>query len=146
MFALAFDNEQALGMTGFVVDSNSVGIQQGPEALTMGFRGMVQNKIYFNDVFVPDERMLGTLGKGFDVAKDAMMLGRAGIAAMAIGTMRRSLAVMQRYASKRIISTGRLSDNPETQKKITAHAFCIIGIRSTVRKSLNADRFAAKCT
>ncbi|RXF06789.1 AMP-binding protein [Pseudoalteromonas sp. PS5] len=125
VFALAFDNGQALGMTGFVVDSNSVGIQQGPEALTMGFRGMVQNKIYFNDVFVPDERMLGTLGKGFDVAKDAMMLGRAGIAAMAIGTMRRSLAVMQRYASKRIISTGRLSDNPETQKKITAHAFAL---------------------
>ena len=139
VFGLAYDeNNFPLGMTGFVVDTESLGLTQGPEAFTMGFKGMVQNTVIFEKVFVPDERVLGQVGKGFDIAKDAMMLGRVGIAAMAIGAMRRSIILMRQYGEKRIVSTGRLIESPVTIKKLSEHVYALVTSESLLNIVSNA--------
>lgn len=100
------------GISGFVLRKGTSGLRQGPEALTMGMRGMVQNTVYLNDVPVQTEQRLGEAGMGMKVAQDAMMYGRLGIAAACVGGMKRCAQLMLRYSERRTIATGRLLDNP----------------------------------
>jgi acyl-CoA synthetase (AMP-forming)/AMP-acid ligase II/alkylation response protein AidB-like acyl-CoA dehydrogenase/acyl carrier protein len=100
------------GISGFVLRKGTLGLRQGPESLTMGMRGMVQNTVYLNDVLVQKEQRLGEPGMGMKVAQDAMMYGRLGIAAACVGGMKRCAQLMLRYSERRTIATGRLLDNP----------------------------------
>ncbi|MEM6716558.1 MAG: AMP-binding protein, partial [Cyanobacteria bacterium P01_C01_bin.147] len=67
---------EASGISGFAVCKGTPGLRQGPEALTMGMRGMVQNTVYLEGVPVAAAQLLGQPGKGMTVAQDAMMYGR----------------------------------------------------------------------
>ena len=110
---------QPVGMTGFVVRQGLSGLRLGPEALTMGMRGLVQNTMYFDNVPVNSADLLGESGKGMIVAQDIMMFARLGIAAMSIGGLKRCAQLMQRYASRRKIATGILLDNPLTLARLS---------------------------
>ncbi|MEM9002173.1 MAG: AMP-binding protein [Cyanobacteria bacterium P01_F01_bin.86] len=103
---------EASGISGFVVTKGTPGLCQGPEALTMGMRGMVQNTIYLDSVPVAETQLLGTAGGGMAIAQDAMMYGRLAIASACIGGMKRCAQLMLRYSSRRTVATGRLLDNP----------------------------------
>ena len=110
---------QPSGVTAFALRQGAKGLRHGPEALTMGMRGMVQNAIFLNDVAVSDDNLLGTPGSGLEVAQDAMMFGRLGLAATAVGGMKRCAQLMLRYAQRRSISSGRLVENPVTLSRFT---------------------------
>jgi len=101
-----------IGITGFAVERGTTGLRQGPEALTTGMRGMVQNTVFLNQVPVEASQQLGEAGAGMSVAQDAMRYGRLAIAAACAGGMKRCAQLMLRYAQRRQISTGRLLDNP----------------------------------
>jgi acyl-CoA synthetase (AMP-forming)/AMP-acid ligase II/alkylation response protein AidB-like acyl-CoA dehydrogenase/acyl carrier protein len=106
-------------IAAFALRQGTKGLRQGPEGLTMGMRGMVQNAIYLNDVLVSEDNLLGEPGAGLDVAQDAMMFGRLGLAATAVGGMKRCAQLMLRYARRRSISSGRLIENPVTLARFT---------------------------
>ncbi len=107
-------NNNSSGITGFAVHQGTAGLRPGPEALTMGMRGMVQNSIYLDDVPVGAVNLLGEVGAGMEAAKDAMLFTRLAIGAMSVGGLKRCAQLMLRYATRREISTGRLLDNPVT--------------------------------
>ncbi len=109
----------ANGISGFVVRQGTPGLRQGPEALTMGMRGMIQNTLYLENVQVTKEQLLGEPGKGMAAAQDAMMYGRLAIGASSVGGMKRCAQLMLRYARARSISTGRLLDNPTTLARLS---------------------------
>ena len=135
---------QPLGMIGFVVRQGSSGLRPGPEALTMGMRGMVQNTMYFNGVPVTPEDLLGEPGKGMIAAQDTMMFTRLGIAAMSIGGLKRCAQLMQRYASRRTITTGILLDNPVTLARLsnlTAATRAAENFVNTIANFLDAGKF-----
>jgi acyl carrier protein len=77
----------------------------------MGMRGMVQNTLFLDDAFVPDESVLLSPGEGMDAAHDAMLFSRLGIGAICVGAMKRCAQLIARYASRRTIGTGTLADN-----------------------------------
>lgn len=135
VFVQTFDTEgQYLGVSGFVVRQGSRGLRQGPEALTMGLRGMVQNAVYLDDVSVNSEHLLGELGLGMKVAQDAMMHGRLCIAAASLGGTKRCAQLMLRYAKRRNISTGRLLNNPVTLAKLTDLTESIMAVECLVTR------------
>lgn len=103
---------EASGISGFAISKGAPGLRQGPEALTLGMRGMVQNTVYLDGVPVSEDQLLGQPGGGMAIAQDAMMYGRLAIAAACLGGMKRCAQLMLRYSSRRIVSTGRLLDNP----------------------------------
>jgi acyl-CoA synthetase (AMP-forming)/AMP-acid ligase II/alkylation response protein AidB-like acyl-CoA dehydrogenase/acyl carrier protein len=120
VFAQQIDEQgRASGLSGFVVPQGAQGLRQGPEALTMGMRGMVQNAIYFDQVPVTASQLLGSLGGGMNAAQDAMMYGRLTIGASSVGGMKRCAQLMLRYAQVRNIATGRLLDNPVTLARLS---------------------------
>lgn len=100
-----------LGMIALLVDADTEGLAQGPESLTMGMRGMVQNTLFLRDAFVPDDAVLLAPGEGMDAAHDAMLFSRLGIGAICIGAMKRCAQLIARYAGRRTVGTGLLAEN-----------------------------------
>lgn len=113
------DQGKTIGMSAFTLRQGSPGLRQGPEALTMGMRGMVQNTVFLEGVSVQAGQLLGTAGAGMSVAQDAMMYGRLSIAASCIGGMKRCVQLMTRYADRRSISTGKLLENAVTLMRLS---------------------------
>lgn len=113
------DKNESQGFVGFLVKQGTAGLRLGPEAMTMGMRGMVQNTVYLEGVPVGPENLLGKPGEGFLAAQDTMMFARLGIAAMSLGGLKRCAQLMHRYASRRAISTGRLLDNPVSLNRLS---------------------------
>lgn len=109
----------ARGVSGFVLRQGSEGLRNGPEALTMGLRGMVQSQVLLEGVRVTERDRLGDLGDGMTPATNAMEYGRFAIAGMALGIIKRCTQLMLRHASRRTISTGGLIDNPATRLRIS---------------------------
>jgi alkylation response protein AidB-like acyl-CoA dehydrogenase len=58
--------------------------------------------LHLNDVFVPDDHLLGKEGEGMHVCLGALDEGRIGIAAQALGIARACLDEMVSYAGARI--------------------------------------------
>jgi len=116
VFVRLLDSEEPgnNGLTGFLVRQGTPGLRLGPESLTMGLRGIMQNAIYFEDVLVTKEQLLGELGNGTEPADDALLYARLGIGMMGVGGMKRCLQLMLRYASRRSIATGKLLESPIT--------------------------------
>jgi hypothetical protein len=97
----------------------------------MGVRSIMQNSIYFDDVAVRPEHVLGEVGKGMEVADEALLVARLCMGAMSLGGMKRCAQLMLRYASRRVVSTGRLLDSP-----ITRAAFSKLTIKITLVQAL----------
>lgn len=78
VFAKAQDvNGKSAGTVALAVPENTVGLRHGPEALTMGMRGMVQNSVILNNATLDQGNQLGQVGDGMKVAQDAMMSWRS---------------------------------------------------------------------
>jgi alkylation response protein AidB-like acyl-CoA dehydrogenase len=132
-----------LGVTAFTIPENTPGLKQGPEALTMGVRGMVQNTVYLEQVRANHENILGEIGSGFTVAQDAMQLGRVGIAVMCLGGMKRCAQLMLRYSSRRTIGMERLINQQITLQRlsdITAGIGAIECLVNTIATSLDQGK------
>jgi acyl-CoA synthetase (AMP-forming)/AMP-acid ligase II/alkylation response protein AidB-like acyl-CoA dehydrogenase/acyl carrier protein len=120
VFAHLLDHQGAnCGITAFLVRQGMAGLRQGAEELTMGMRGMVQNTVHLEGVRVGPEDVLGEIGQGMIVAQDIMKFGRLCICAAGIGSMKRCVQLMVRYAAQRPISTGNLIDNIISRDRLT---------------------------
>ena len=67
----------------FLVDREADGVEVGKKELKCGLRASSTTEMIFNDVFVPDENLLGDGSNGFKIALDALDGGRIGIGAQA---------------------------------------------------------------
>ncbi len=127
VFAKAVDPAGGpLGITALLVTADNAGLSHGPESLTMGMRGMVQNTVLLNNAFVPDDQVLLSPGEGMEVGRDAMLFSRLGIGAMCVGAMKRCVQLMGRYASRRTIASGLLADHGVTVARLH-ELTCAIG-------------------
>jgi alkylation response protein AidB-like acyl-CoA dehydrogenase len=123
-------NTHAIG--GHIVRQGSPGLRQGPEAPTMGMRGMIQNTVYLEGVRTTKRDRLGDEGAGMTAAQDTMTHGRLAIGAMCIGGIERCAQIAMRYASRRQISTGMLLDNPTTLVKLSEMTAAATALRCLI--------------
>ncbi|KAJ3279464.1 hypothetical protein HK104_001448 [Borealophlyctis nickersoniae] len=103
-FVLAKTDEKAptgKAFTGFIVDGDSPGITVGPKEINMGQRASDTRGLTFEDVEVPEENVLGTVGAGFKIAMGAFDITRPLVAAAATGLARRALDEASKYALER---------------------------------------------
>lgn len=112
-------NNDWVGMSGFLVPRNTPGLRIGAASPTMGLRGFSKHVIYLEDIEVTTENLLGVSGQGMEIAQDNMMLIRLCLAAASIGSMKRCIQLMSRYAERRKIITGLLIDNPVTLVRLS---------------------------
>jgi len=88
-------------MTGFLVNADTPGIVVGDKLINMGQRCSDTRPIFFEDVVVPKENILGSEGMGFKLAMGAFDHTRPPVAAGAVGVARRAMDEAMAYASER---------------------------------------------
>ncbi len=72
-------------MTEFVVDLDSPGVRVGAPDRKLGNHGQLTADIYFDNVQVPAENIVGVRGGGLKIALQTLTYGRVGIAASGVG-------------------------------------------------------------
>jgi alkylation response protein AidB-like acyl-CoA dehydrogenase len=68
----------------------------------MGMRAATTGRIWFDNVRVPKENLLGEIGKGFKIAMNTLDGARIGVAAQGLGIAERALQESIDYAKKRV--------------------------------------------
>lgn len=92
----------AKGITAFIVDSSSPGITIGKKDEKMGQRGTVTSDVFFDEVIVPRDRIIGGVpGRGFITAMKVLDRGRIHIGALCVGTAKRLINESLAYAKER---------------------------------------------
>jgi alkylation response protein AidB-like acyl-CoA dehydrogenase len=89
------------GLACFLVDTDQDGFQPQEIHGKMGLQGSDTASISLDDVFCPDEMLLGEVGDGFKVAMSALDSGRYSVAAGCVGICQGSLEESVRYATER---------------------------------------------
>jgi len=101
---LAKSEENPRHMTFFMIEGDRPGVKPGREENKMGLHGCNTGELILNNVRVPAENIVGTEGKGLKVALTAITnVGRMGVAATAVGIMRRCLDEAVKFASQRVL-------------------------------------------
>jgi alkylation response protein AidB-like acyl-CoA dehydrogenase len=133
VFVQLVDANKSSGITGFVVRQGTAGLHQGPESLTMGMRGVVQNSI--------SRQRASSCGQSarrsrswYGSRPDAMLFTRLAIGAMSVGGMKRCTQLMLRYATRRDIATGCLLDNPVTLARLSDLTAAITTLETLVTR------------
>ena len=91
----------AKGISAFVVEKSDRGVSFGAHEKKMGFRGSPTREVYFDDVFLEADRMLGEPGTGFGLAMKTLDHTRITIAAQALGIAQGAFDVARDYAHQR---------------------------------------------
>ncbi|HTR21217.1 MAG TPA: acyl-CoA dehydrogenase family protein [Gemmatimonadales bacterium] len=90
-----------LGITGFIVERDSPGLQVSGAIHKMGMRTSPMAELALEDCRVPVANRLGREGRGAQVFNDSMEWERGCILASAVGAMERQLADSITYARQR---------------------------------------------
>jgi alkylation response protein AidB-like acyl-CoA dehydrogenase len=91
------------GLSMFLVPADAPGFRVGPSIEIMGLRGTELNELEFDEVFVPEENLLGgKTGIKTTVLRKVMPIGKIGICAVCVGLMQSCLEEATRYAKQRV--------------------------------------------
>jgi butyryl-CoA dehydrogenase len=72
-------------LSEIVVDIDAKGVRIGEPDKKIGNRGQLTSDIYFDDVEVPKENIIGEIGQGLHIALGTLTYGRVGIGASGVG-------------------------------------------------------------
>jgi alkylation response protein AidB-like acyl-CoA dehydrogenase len=89
------------GITAFVVERGTPGLEVGPKEDKLGVRSSDTAEVRFTDCEVDDDCRLGEPGDGYRQAMAVLERGRIGIGAMAVGLGRAALDAAVAYARER---------------------------------------------
>ena len=98
------------GITAFVVERNYEGFHVGEDYRKLGVRGSSTAELVLDNVHVPEENILGEMGKGFYIAMNTLNMGRIGIGAQALGIAKASLEKSIEYMKQREAFGKKLAD------------------------------------
>ncbi|MBF4500917.1 acyl-CoA dehydrogenase family protein [Savagea sp. SN6] len=92
----------AHGISAFIVEKGTPGLVYGAGDDKMGIRGARTHELFFENLRVPKENMIGEPHSAFKLAMQVVDRGRIGIAAMAVGLSQAALDETLNYSKERI--------------------------------------------
>jgi acyl-CoA dehydrogenase family protein 9 len=95
------DGEKKDKISAFIVDWGLEGFTRGPEEAKLGIKASSTVPLYFDNVVLPPDSLLGEEGKGFKVAMHVLNSGRLGVGAGIVGGARALLKDVISYARER---------------------------------------------
>lgn len=96
------DVKYSEGITAFAVRGDADGFRIDSLEKKMGMKGSPTGSPVYEDVFVPDEDVIGEPGQGFKVAMTTLDRSRLGIAAQSVGIAQGATDFAANYAKERI--------------------------------------------
>lgn len=89
------------GVTTFIVDTKLAGFSVSKLEDKLGITASSTAQLFFDDVFVPTDCLLGQEGQGLKIALSTLDGGRIGIASQALGIGRCALEASKKFAAER---------------------------------------------
>lgn len=124
------------GITAFLVDFNDAqGLTIGRPEDKLGIRASSTCNVHLENVRVPGDNILGTIGGGFRLAMEQLDRARIGIASQALGIAQASLETAIDYAKQRIAFGQPLIKLSAVQTRLAEMAVRIESTRLLVRKA-----------
>jgi alkylation response protein AidB-like acyl-CoA dehydrogenase len=87
--------------SAFLVERTFPGVSSGAEEKKMGIKGSSTTAVFFDNVKVPVENLLGEPGRGHIIAFNILNIGRLKLGPFAVGAAKNVLAVSLAYARQR---------------------------------------------
>lgn len=109
-------------VTAFIVERGFGGISNGPPEKKMGIKSSNTTEVYFEDVKIPIENVLGKEGEGFKVAMNILNSGRFGMGMAMSGTMRMCIQKATDHATQRTQFGSKLESYGGVQEKLARMA------------------------
>ena len=102
VFAVTDRSRGTRGISAFLIETAWPGFRVGKPEDKMGIRGSGTVSIYFDDLAVPEENLLGRPGDGFRIAMRTLECGRLTLAAGCLGQAKEALEISLAYAKQRV--------------------------------------------
>ncbi len=138
--------------TAFIVETKWPGVSTGAEEKKVGIKGSSTRTVYFDNVQVPVENVLGEIGKGYKIAFNILNIGRLKLGAGTTGGAKAALNMAAAYANERKAFGRPLSGFGLIKKKLAhmaalvyaseALAFRTVGLVEDARLAAGDDRQA----
>jgi alkylation response protein AidB-like acyl-CoA dehydrogenase len=124
-------------LSAFIVETTYPGVVIGPDEHKMGIKGSSTAQIYFNDVKVPVENLLGKRGEGFRIALSILHMGRLKLGANVIGAAKKAINDSVKYANERKQFGGLISRFGAIKYKMAEQVIRLFASESAVYRVSN---------
>jgi len=132
-------------LSAFIVESSLPGVVIGPDEHKMGIKGSSTAQIYYNDVKVPVENLLGKRGEGFRIALSILHLGRIKLGANVLGAAKNVVNDSVMYINERNLFGVLLSSFGAIKHKLAEQVIRLFASESAVyRVSRDIDDLMVK--
>jgi len=138
VFALTQKDVGHKGISCFLVEKSFDGFDTGKPEEKLGIRSSDTCELYFDNVQIPKENLIGSEGDGFKIALSTLDGGRIGIASQALGIAQASLEASINYAKERIQFNKPIASNQGIQFKLADMAMEIEASRLLIYKAAQA--------
>ncbi len=108
--------------TAFIIRPDMPGFHVHGTVRKLGIRASTQAELIFDGLYVPDDHVLGEVGKGFSVAVNALNAGRLSLAAGCTAAARLLLREYIAYGEMRVQFGAPLVSFEVTQRKLSTMA------------------------
>ncbi len=111
--------------TAFLVERKFPGVTSGAEEHKMGITGSSTTAVYFDNVPVPVENLLGEIGRGHVIAFNILNIGRLKLGPAGVGAAKNVLAICLKYAKQRQAFGSSIAEFGAIQHKLAEMAIRI---------------------
>jgi alkylation response protein AidB-like acyl-CoA dehydrogenase len=101
VFAVTDPSARSRGISAFVVEKSDPGVSFGAPEKKLGIKGSPTREVYFDNVRIPADRIIGAPGTGFATAMKTLDHTRVTIAAQALGIAQGALDFALGYVKER---------------------------------------------
>jgi alkylation response protein AidB-like acyl-CoA dehydrogenase len=135
LFAMTETGVGYKGISCFIVEKGWDGFEAGKPEDKLGIRASDTSELYFDNVRIPVENLVGGEGIGFKIALTTLDGGRIGIASQALGIAQASLDASISYSKERVQFGKPISANQGIQFKLADMAMSIETARLLIHKA-----------
>ncbi|HDX2367836.1 TPA: acyl-CoA dehydrogenase family protein [Escherichia coli] len=121
--------------TFFFADMHADGVSVGDPDLKMGNHAQLTADVTFDDVFVPDDHVIGQVDGGLRAALGALMLGRMGIGAIGVAMAQAAFDFATDYIGRRKVFGQPVGAFQHWQFRFADHAMGLENARSLYQKA-----------
>jgi len=118
--------------TAFLVERTFAGVTSGAEEHKMGIKGSSTTAVYFDNVKVPVDNVLGEIGRGHIIAFNILNIGRLKLGAGALGGAKKVIAICLKYAKERKAFGCAIAEFGAIQHKLAEMAIRTFAVESMV--------------
>lgn len=124
-------------ITAFLVERPSPGLEVTRVERTMGSPAWTLGEVTLTDCFVPEDNILGEIGKGFPIAMESLDEGRLNVASLCLGGASSVLERTAEYVNQRRTFGAPLADRQAIQWMLADSATEIAAARSLINSALD---------